>query len=113
MENDEILRFEPMNKRISALKAKIYSKEKKPTAAIIRVEKKLQYKPGSTVAKLVDLLNAGGFDTHKTLNEVAMQFAAKDYHFKLSDLTLPVRKLVRHGLLRREKISGKWAYIKV
>jgi hypothetical protein len=78
-----------------------------------RADSKLWYKPDSTVAKLIGLVSDGFFDEPKTLSEVTVQFAAKDYHYKLSDLTLPVRQLVRRGVLRREQRKGKWAYGKI
>lgn len=107
-------RFEKNEKRIAGLEAKLYGTTKDvKNVPSTRVGGKTWYKADGTPAKLVGLVEEKFFDSPKTLNEVVVQFEAKDYHFKLSDLTLPVRQLVRHGLLRREKKGKQWAYIKV
>ncbi|HVC58024.1 MAG TPA: hypothetical protein VND15_00940 [Candidatus Acidoferrales bacterium] len=113
MDGETKQRFEENEKRISILESMLSSAKKITANTYPNTEGKMWYKPGSTVGKLVGLINEGFFDTHKTLNEVTAQFATKDYHFRLSDLTLPTRQLVRHGMLRREKIKEKWAYIKI
>ncbi len=113
--DDEIRqRFEDNEKRIAGLEAKLYGAMQEPKSTpSTKKESKVWYKPDGTAAKLVGLVNETFFDVPKTLNEVVVQFEAKDYHFKLSDLTLPVRQLVRHGLLRREKKGKKWTYVKI
>ncbi len=114
MEDEIRQRFEDNEKRISGLEAKLYGSVKvQKSTASTKVDGKVWYKPNGTVAKLVGLLSEKFFDTPKTLNETVVQFTAKDYHFKPSDLTLPVRQCVRHGLMRREKKGKKWAYVKV
>ena len=113
MEDEIRKRFEENEKRIDALEAKLNGTELKSANAKVKVENKVWYKPNSTVGRLMGLFSEGFFDTSKTLTEVSTQFKARDYHYELSDLTLPVRQLVRHGLLRREKIDSKWAYVKI
>ena len=112
MDEDIIKMVQDHERRISAL-------ENKRAGALSRghassaIENKSWYKKDSTIAKLIGLLNEGFFDTHRTLADQVKQFETKDYHFKAADLTLPVRRLVRRNMLKREKIGGKWAYIKV
>jgi len=114
MDDETRLRFEDNEKRITGLEAKLYGTTKAPKSPhSTEADSKMWYKPNGTPAKLVGLVNEKFFDTPKTLNEAVVQFEAKDYHFKLSDLTLPVRQLVRHGLLRREKKGKHWAYVKI
>ncbi len=112
--NDEdlIKKVQDHERRISALennRVEAAPKGRAPSAT----ENKSWYKKDSTTAKLIGLLNEGFFDTHRTLGDQVKQFATKDYHFKAADLTLPIRQLVRRNMLKREKIGGKWAYIKV
>ena len=77
------------------------------------------YKSGSTVDKLVKLISEGFFNNPKNLKQIIAKLEEKDFHLKASDLTLPLRKVVRKGLLRKTKqlpggtVSKKWLYIKV
>lgn len=77
------------------------------------------YKSGSTIEKIVILIGEGVFNKPKNLKEIISKLKAKDYHLKASDLTLPLRKVVRKGLLGKTKempdgiISKKWLYVKV
>ena len=81
-------------------------------------KKESWYKPGSTVDKIVNLISEGFFDGPKSLKEIISELKKKDFHLKPSGLTLPLRKVVRSGLLKRTKqlpggaISSKWLYIK-
>ena len=111
MEDEIRQRFEEIEKRMDKLEGKLVQEGKKSGEG--KPDSKLWYKPAGTVAKLVGLVGEGFFSEPKTLSEVSVAFAAKDYHYKLSDLTLPVRQLVRHGVLRREKKNSKWAYGKI
>jgi len=76
------------------------------------------YKPGSTTAKVISLLQNGFFNKPRSINNITSEFKTKDYHLKASDLTLPLRKTVRKGLLKRTKInadgspSKRWLYVK-
>jgi hypothetical protein len=76
------------------------------------------YKPGSTIDKVVSLLHSGFFKKPLAINAIISEFKAKDYHLSASDLTLPLRKIVRKGLLKRTKIntdgsrSKQWLYMK-
>ncbi len=81
-------------------------------------KKESWYKPGSTVDKIVKLISEGFFNKPKNLTEIISELETKDYHLKASDLTLPLRKVVRKGLLKKTKqlpsgtVSKKWLYIK-
>lgn len=76
------------------------------------------YKPGSTIEKVVSLLHSGFFNNPRAIKAIISEFIVKDYHLNTSDLTLPLRKIVRKGLLKRTKIntdgsqSKKWLYVK-
>lgn len=75
------------------------------------------YKEGSTIEKIVQLIENGFFTNSKSIAEIIDELKSKDYHFKSSDLTLPLRNIVRKGLLKRTKDlpsdnkSKKWLYI--
>jgi len=77
------------------------------------------YKKGSTVEKIVILIEEDFFQNSKSINEIIQKLAEKDYHFKAPDLTLPLRNIVRKGLLRKIKDlpdgtkSKVWRYSKV
>lgn len=99
-------------KRISAL-------EKKSAPKItLKAKTKNWYKSGSTIEKIVILIGEGFFNKPKSLKEIISKLETKDYHLKASDLTLPLRKVVRKGLLRKTKemlggiISKNWLYVK-
>ncbi len=76
------------------------------------------YKKGSTIEKVIGLINEKFFDKNRILNDIVEQLKTKDFHLKPSDLTLPLRKIVRKGLLKRTKDlpdgtkSKQWTYIK-
>ncbi len=108
---DEILAvLQEHEKRISIL-------EGKKTKATPLTD--VGFKPGSTADKIMSLIGEGFFDQPRTIGEMISEFKAKDYHFKASDLTLPLRKLVHGGLLKRSKInadgspSANWLFVKV
>lgn len=81
-------------------------------------ESKAWYKPGSTIEKVVLLVGEGFFNKTKTLTELIQKLKSKDYHMKASDLTLPMRKIVRNGVLDKTKttsdgvVSKVWLYVK-
>lgn len=76
------------------------------------------YKKGSTIEKIIYLIKEGFFDKNRTINDIVNQLKTKDFHLKQSDLTLPLRKIVRKELLKRTKDlpdgakSKQWTYIK-
>lgn len=75
------------------------------------------YKPGSTSEKVVSLLHSGFFKKPRAIKAITSEFIAKDYHLDASDLTLPLRRIVRKGLLKRTKTntdgsqSKQWLYM--
>ncbi len=76
------------------------------------------YKPGSTIDKLVKLISEGFFNRPKSIKEIISGLKERDFHLSASDLTLPLRKVVRKGLLKKTKqlsdgaVSKKWLYKK-
>ncbi len=97
-------------RRISRLEGTKQNKRVKDEAA--------WYLPGSTIEKIVVLINEGVFDNPKSIKQITSEFENKDYHLKASDLTLPLRKIVRKELLRRTKVkedglaSKIWLFVK-
>jgi len=77
------------------------------------------YQKGSTIEKIWSLNEDSFFDQPKTIKEIVGKLREKDYHFKASDLTLPLRNIVRNGKLRKTKDlpngqkSKNWIYVKV
>ena len=96
---------------------RILALEKKGTPKIA-LKTKNWYRSGSTIDKIMILIEEGFFDKPKNLKEIISKFKTKDYHLKASDLTLPLRKIVRKGLLSKAKtlpdgnISKIWLYVK-
>lgn len=103
--------LENHEKRITALEGRKTSKPDTKT--------KNWYKPGSTIEKIISLIEDGFFNTPRTISEIISELKTKDYHLKASDLTLPLRKIVRKGLLVRTKrnadgsLPKNWLYAKV
>jgi len=77
------------------------------------------YKSGSTIEKVVTLISDKFFNEPRTIGDIVSELKTKDFHLKASDLTFPLRKIVRKGLLRKTKkyadgsASKKWLYVKV
>lgn len=98
-------------KRIAALE------NKKTLKTIYKNEK--WYKPGSTIEKIILLVEGGFFSDPHNIGEIVSELKTKDYHLKASDLTLPLRKIVRKGILRRTNtksdgsLSRSWLYVEV
>lgn len=109
MLEDHERRLSALERRISMIEADL--KQTVPDTAI-GGKTKLSGKKISNAAKLSKLITDGFFDERRTLNDMVSHFKSMDYHFKQSDLTMPLRRLVRKDLLRREKVDGKWAYFR-
>lgn len=108
--SDILKRLDDHEKRLSAIEGK---------KSVIKVEKgKSWYRQGSTSEKVVNLINQGIFDTPYSISSIISELETRDYHLKPADLTLPLRTIVRKGLLKRTKkaadgsISKKWLYVK-
>ena len=101
-------------RRISALEK---PRVKKNTVVPLGI--KSRYKPGSTIEKILSLISAKFFDRPRTIKNIISELKNKDIHMKASDLTLPLRKIVRKDLLKRTKenadgsASKNWLYVKV
>ncbi len=110
-------RIEKLEKRVAILEQKLNSKGKRGAKAKLKTN--TWYKPGSTIGKIVLLIEEGFFDTPHTMSEIIFELKEKDYHLKPSDLTFPMRRIVRNGLLKRTKkktdgtLSKKWLYVRV
>lgn len=76
------------------------------------------YRTGSTVEKIIKLLDSGFFNQPRTIADIISELRTKDFHFEAADLTLPLRNIVRKGLLNKTKkktdgtVSSKWMYAK-
>ena len=109
---NEILRIlKYQERRIRALEGK-----KQPP----KISKaKTWYRPGSTTEKIVNLIGEGFFNTPRSISEMIAKLKTRDFHLKAPDLTLPLRNVVRRGLLERTKkksdgsSSKTWLYVKV
>lgn len=72
------------------------------------------YRKGSTTEKILSL--GDFFNQPRTIKEILDKLKEKDYHFKASDITLPLRNIVRNGSLKKTKTLHdgtrlkKWAY---
>lgn len=77
------------------------------------------YKKGSTIEKIWALNEGNFFDQPRTIKEILEKLTEKDYHFKASDLTLPIRSIVRNGKMKKTKDlphgqkSKAWMYARV
>ncbi len=80
---------------------------------------KAWYKSGSTIEKIILLIDGDFFNTPRAISEIISELKMKDYHLQASDLTLPLRKIVRKDILKRTKRnaddspSNNWLYVKV
>jgi len=110
---------EEINKRFEIIEKRLDIIEGKPIkSSNPKKESKEWYKIGSTIHKILILNEASFFNNPKTISEMIKEFKSKDYHLKASDLTLPLRKIVRKDILRKTKNKGNdaesknWMYIK-
>jgi hypothetical protein len=84
----------------------------------IQSNEKTWYKKGSTVEKIIRLIDEGYFHTPRSISEIIKKLTEKDYHFKAPDLTLPLRNIVRKDLLKKVRDlpdgtkSKVWRYVK-
>jgi len=103
--------LQKFEERISSLEGKKVNIPKEKT--------KSWYKTGITIEKVISLLGEKYFDKTKSIGEIAAELKTKDFHLSASDLTLPLRKIVRKGILKKTKtrtdgsVSNKWLYKKV
>lgn len=100
-----------------------YQKNKKAIARALG-EPDVVHKKGGTgatragsIANLILTLKARSFFRQpKLMRELIEELKSMDYHFKASNLTDPLRRLVRNGALRKVKgdkvgrNTRKWAY---
>jgi hypothetical protein len=84
----------------------------------IQSVEKTWYKKGSTIEKIIKLIDEEFFHTPRSINEIIQKLAEKDYHFKAPDLTLPLRNIVRKDMLKKVKDlpdgtkSKVWRYVR-
>ncbi len=94
-------------------------KSKKGSASTHRESTKSSgFKKGSVADNLNQLIESGYFDQNRTIRDMIDELKSKDVHYEPSDLTRPLRTLVRSGRLKKTKNlpdgtkSKKWTYIK-
>lgn len=81
-------------------------------------EKSTDVRPGTTAEKIINLLEEGFFDKNRTISDIVNQLKSKDYHYKSTDLTMPLRQIVRKHVLKKtkelsdRKTSKQWTYVK-
>lgn len=81
-------------------------------------QKKSLIREGSTSDKISELISEGFFDANRTISDIVAELKTHDYHFKSTDLTLPLRTLVRSKMLKKTKeLSDKttsklWTYVR-
>ena len=104
--------LENHERRINILEGK----ESTPKSKTVKSDKSSEwYRKGSTTEKILSLGNF--FNQPKTVKDILDKLKEKDYHFKASDITLPLRNCVRKGTLKKTKTLSdgtkikKWAYI--
>lgn len=77
-----------------------------------------QNKKNTTHDKISELISEGFFDTNRTISDMVAELKTHDYHLKPSDLTLPLRKIVRNNILKKTKdlpdgmTSKHWTYVR-
>jgi hypothetical protein len=103
--------LEDHERRIAALEGK--------PAPILKVKTLSGAKKGSTAEKITSLISEGFFNKPRSIGEIISEFKTQDYHLKASELTMPLRCVVRKGLLKRTKKysngtdSKVWLYVRV
>ncbi len=106
-----LLKLDDHEKRIAKLEASYFSNNKKTKSTI-------WYKQGSTIHKIMLLYKAGFFSKPKSIMDIIQKLKSQDLHLKAPDLTLPLRKIVRKGILMKTRklpdgtTSKKWLYKK-
>jgi hypothetical protein len=61
---------------------------------------------------ILSLKQEGFFNTPKSLKEIQDKLASKTYHYPVTSLTDPIKRLVRSGQIGRIKKDGAWHYAK-
>ena len=104
--------LENHERRINILEGK----ESTPKSKTVKSDKSSEwYRKGSTTEKILSLGNF--FNQPKTVKDILDKLKEKDYHFKASDITLPLRNCVRKGALKKTKTLHdgtkikRWAYV--
>jgi len=81
-------------------------------------EESTEFRPGTTAEKILNLIEEGFFDKNRTISDIVNQLKSRDYHYKSTDLTLPLRRIVRKQNLKKTKElpdgkkSKQWTYVK-
>ncbi|MBI4222006.1 MAG: hypothetical protein HY607_04900 [Planctomycetes bacterium] len=101
--------LEDHEKRISTLEGKTKVQKKINTSA--------WYRPNSTIERIIILIQEEFFKKTRKIGDIVCELKTKDYHLESPDLTLPLRRIVRKGLLKKTKNfsdgskSKVWLYI--
>jgi hypothetical protein len=111
----------PREKELSEIVRTLQNHEKRIAKLegkkIVKSGQKTWYKPGTTIEKIILLAKGRFFKDPRAISEIISELKTKDYHLKASDLTLPLRKIVRKGILNRTKKNGdgspskRWLYV--
>jgi|SRR3989344_646073 len=114
MKIEEIMKIlDEHERRLALLEGKKIAKAEKTGEG----KTKISYKKGGTTEKIISLNDENFFHQPRTINQIIDKLKEKDYHFKASDITLPLRNIVRNGVLRKTKLlddgtkSKKWVYL--
>ena len=81
-------------------------------------EESTKFRPGTTADKIINLFDEGFFKKNRTISDIVNELKFRDYHYKTTDLTLPLRRIVRKQILKKTKEladgtkSKQWTYIK-
>ena len=115
MDKEIEIEFNKIWEKIKELERKL--DEKKELIKKNSKDNEKWYKEGSTISKIVTLIDEGFFKIPKNIINIIEELKSRDYHLKPSDLTLPLRKIVRKNLLNRTKTlqggskSKIWHYV--
>jgi hypothetical protein len=105
---------------------RIYKKNEKEIRQVLQLSaskerdkhiERLTKQNKTTADRLLDLKKRNFLNEPKTGAQIIEEFKSIDLHFKLPDLTLPLRNLVRSGELKRTKNlpgggkSKKWMWL--
>ena len=68
--------------------------------------------------KILELISERFFDKNRTISDIVSELKTHDYHKKSSDLTSPLRVIVRNNMLKKTKnlpdgtTSRYWTYVR-
>ncbi len=81
-------------------------KESPPTT------RKTKPKKTSVTSLIRQLKSEGYLDTPRNLKDIQSKLATKTYHYPVTSLTDPIKRLIRSGEIGRVKKNNTWHYAK-